>query len=113
MKKSLITLVLGLLVSVATMAQSNKEIRAERITQQAVTKIEASLTLTEEEKKTFEDLKKESLFKHFEIAEQYKTDNPEIFKQKINENNQLFNKSMFDAFGKARAREIMGTLKKK
>ncbi|MFD2289860.1 hypothetical protein ACFSKN_03030 [Mariniflexile gromovii] len=111
MKKSLFTLVLGLLVSIATMAQSNNDRRAERITQQALTKIEASLTLKEEEKKTFEALKKESLFKHFEIADEYKTKDPEMFKQKIKENNEKFNESMFKAFGKARAREIMATMK--
>ena len=113
MKKILFTLVLGLLVNITTMAQTNNDRRAERITQQAIEKIETSLTLKEEEKKTFVTLKKEQLFKHFEIVEKYKVKDPEMFREKITENNQKINKSMFEAFGKARAREILGAMKNK
>lgn len=112
MKKSLFTLVLGLLISVAAMAQSKNDRRAETIIQKEITKIEASLTLEDEEKETFKKIKKEQVLKHIEIVEEFKTKDPVLFKQKVRENNQSYNKSMFEAFGKPRAREIFAAIKK-
>lgn len=113
MKKSLLTLVFGLLISVAAVAQSNLEKRVEIATNKKIEKIEASLKFqNDEEKEKFTALITEQITRHFKIADKYKESDPTMFKQKVRENSKQYNKELRETFGIDRANEFLAAGRK-
>ena len=107
MKKSLFTLVFGLLISVTAVAQSNVEKLVEKSTNKKIEKIEASLKFqNDEEKEKFATLTKERLTKHFNIVEKYKESDPAMFNQKRKDNMKQYNKELQEAFGTERGKAL-------
>ena len=113
MKKSLFTLVFGLLISVTAVAQSNLEKHVEKSTDIKIERIEASLKFqNDEEKEKFATLTKEQLTRHFNIGKKYKKSDPEMCKQKRRDNNKQYNKELQEAFGTERAKALFQASKK-
>jgi hypothetical protein len=112
MKKSLLTLVLGLLISVSAMAQSKNEKRFSKMTDKKIEKIELVTKLSDSEKETFHKLNKAYLTKHFSLKE-LKESNPAEFKTEIKANKNNLETKLIAAFGKKRATEILNAGKKK
>ncbi|MDN3663920.1 hypothetical protein ACFFU1_15125 [Algibacter miyuki] len=112
MKKSLLTLVLGLLISVSTMAQSKNEARAIKTTNNKIELIEKSIKLTNIEKETFIELNKAYVTKHFDLKPLKESD-PATYKTEVKANNADFRKKLTAALGKERATEIINASKKK
>lgn len=112
MKKSLLTIALGLLISVSAMAQSKNEKRAIKTTNQKIEKIEKTLTLSDTEKETYSELNKVYLVNHFDLRELKKSD-PAKFKSGIKANKADFMKKLAAALGKDRANEIVKASKGK
>ncbi|MEP3838649.1 MAG: hypothetical protein ABJM36_13435 [Algibacter sp.] len=112
MKKSLLTLVLGLLISVTAMAQSKNEARAIKTTNNKIEQIEKTIELTDSEKETFIELNKAYVIKHFELRDLKESD-PDTFKSGVKANKADFTKKLNAALGKERATEIIKASKKK
>ncbi|MDO6736313.1 hypothetical protein [Wenyingzhuangia sp. 2_MG-2023] len=112
MKKILLTVVLGLLISVSTMAQSKNEKRAIKITNNKIELIEKSIELSESEKETFIEFNKAYISKHLDLRALKKSD-PAKYKTEVKANKNNLIKKLNDAFGKERATEIMNAGKKK
>lgn len=107
MKKTIITLVVGLLISVASIAQSKAEVQAETIAKKDIQKISAVVSMNEEEQEKYITIKKEYLINHFKIVKEYRKNDPEKFKEKRTENGKKLNADMVAAFGKPRALEFL------
>jgi hypothetical protein len=112
MKKSLTTLVFGLLISVSVLAQSKIEKRALTITNKKIEKIEAVTKLSKSEKETYRKIYQVYLVKHFGLSE-LKEKHPSKFKEGVRKNNASFKKKLIAAIGKKRADEIIKVGQKK
>lgn len=107
MKKSILTLAFGLLISLVTVAQSEENDRLERVLSKEIAKIENTLTLNEKEKETYKKIKTQQLTKHFSLSKEFKASDPDMFKQKVKENSKQYTSELIEAFGKKRATEIL------
>ena len=106
MKKVLLTLLFGVLISVTAMAQKANK-RIDRLVDKDLAKIEATVTLEDSEKEKYLELKKAYLTNHFSASDKYKESDKDILKQKIKENKDQFESEVNAAFGKERAAEIL------
>ncbi|ANW96387.1 hypothetical protein AXE80_08895 [Wenyingzhuangia fucanilytica] len=107
MKKTITTLAIALLISVASMGQSNAEARAETLASKDLQKVTAVISLNEEEQEKYLSIKKAYFMNHFSFAKEYRDSNPEKFKEKIKENGVKLNSDMVAAFGRPRAVELL------
>lgn len=112
MKKSLLTLVLGLLISASALAQSKNETRAIKVTNNKIERIEQVTTLSDSEKETFSELNKAYISNHFDLKPLKESD-PAKYKTEVKANKADFKKKMTSALGKERATEIMNASKNK
>jgi hypothetical protein len=113
MKKIVLTLVLGLLISISAMAQSKNDKRATKATDRKIEKIEKTTKLSDSEKETFTELNKAFAIKHFSLREELKESDPAKYKEEVKANRADFNKKLTAALGKARAKEIIAASKVK
>ena len=113
MKKSLLTLMVGLLISASTMAQSKSEKKIEKRANAAVEKVQATVKLSEEEKVKYFEIQKTQLINRAEVPKGLKQSDPDKFKEKVKESRKQFTKNLMDAFGKKRGKEILEASKKK
>ena len=107
MKKSILTLAFGLLLSASAVAQADLNERAKSLTKKNIVKIDAAVHLSDDEKATYPDFSNAFYLEHFTIVQKYKTDNPELFKEKVIENNNIFIAKLKKAYGNKRANEIL------
>lgn len=110
--KIFLTLALGLLISVSTMAQSKNEKRISKLTDKKIEKIELVTKLSDSEKETFHEINKAYLTKHYSLKELKESD-PAQFKTEIKANKKDLETKLIAAFGKERATEILSAAKKK
>lgn len=107
LKKNLLTLLIGTLISISAIAQSKSELRAEKLTIKSIEKIETETKLTEDEKVKYTEIQKEKLLNHFKIANEFRKSDPDKFKEKVKENGHLYVKNLLETFGNRRGREIL------
>lgn len=112
MKKSILTLVLGLLISVSAIAQSKNETRAIKTTNNKIKLIEQTIALSDSEKATFTELNVAYVTKHLDLKPLKESD-PEAHKAEVKANNADLKKKLSAALGKERATEILAASKKK
>lgn len=112
MKKTVLTVIVGLLISVSVMAQSKNEARALKTTNNKIEQIEQTTQLSDSEKETFFELNKAYVLKHFDLKALKKSD-PAKYKKEVKANNADFRKKLTAALGKERATEIINAGKKK
>lgn len=110
MKKFLLTLVLGLFISITTIAQSNSEKRAANGTKKSIANIEKTIKLSDAEKETYAELNNAYLLNHFELQEMKKSD-PAAFKKGIKANKADYIEKLTNSLGKERTDEILAALK--
>lgn len=108
MKKILLSLVFGLLITVSTMAQS----KAEKGTAKKIQQIESVTKLSDSEKASFSKLNIAYMTKHFEIKPLKQSD-PAKYKTEAKANKTEFLKNLSAAVGEERANEIINAAKKK
>ncbi|WP_159020746.1 hypothetical protein [Algibacter sp. L3A6] len=89
------------------MAQADLNERAKNLTKENIVKIDTEINLTDDEKATYPDFSNAYYLEHFTIVQKYKTDNPELFKEKVIENNNIFIAKLKKAYGNKRANEIL------
>jgi len=112
MKKIVLTVIAGLLISVSVMAQSKSEARALKVTNNKIEKIEQITKLSDSEKETFSELNKAYAVKHFDLRALKESD-PATYKKEVKANRVDLMKKLTAALGKERATEIMDAGKKK
>lgn len=111
MKKILMTLVLGLLISVSTMAQSKDEQKAIKAANKNIERVEKTIKLTDAERETYFELKKSFAMTHNSLKPLKESD-PAKYKAGVKENGADFSKKLTKAFGEERAAEIKKAGKK-
>ena len=89
------------------MAQADLNERAKNLTKENIVKIDAAVHLTDDEKATYPGFSNTYYLEHFTIVQKYKTDNPELFKEKVVENNNIFIAKLKKAYGNKRGNEIL------
>jgi len=105
MKKSILFTLLFVAFSMSSFAQKNLEKRIKANVDAYIERVEKNTTLTAEEKTKLFGLKKDHTENFWKISQEYK-DKPEL-KAKRQEINIAYGKSIMDAFGKERGREIL------
>jgi hypothetical protein len=113
MKRIVLTVIVGLLISVSAIAQSKSETKLINKANKAVEKVLANLELTEGEKETYFELQKARLTERSEFPKGLKESDPELFKEKSKANRKKFTKNVIEAFGKERGKEILEASKNK
>ena len=113
MKKIVLTLVLGLLVSLSVIAQSKDEKRATNATNKKIETIQKTIELLDSEKEIYFELNKVFAIKHFSLRDELKESDPAKFKEEVKANGADFRKKLTAALGKARAKEIIAASKVK
>ncbi|GAA3651198.1 hypothetical protein [Flavivirga jejuensis] len=113
MKKSALTVIVGLLISVSALAQSKSEMKIEKRATKAVEKLETTIKLSESEKATYFELQKAKLQDRANFPKGLKESDPDAFKAKAKANRKEFTKSVIKAFGEKRGKEILEAAKKK
>lgn len=113
MKRIVLTLALGLLISMSVLAQSKNEQRATNVTNKKIETIEKTTKLSDSEKETYFELNKAYVIKHFNLKDEFKESDPDKFKIEVRANNVDLNKKITAAFGKTRAKEIIAAAKVK
>jgi hypothetical protein len=106
MKKTIITFILGLFITLGAMAQSKIERRAINSTNKKIEQIQMTTSLSDSEKETYSKLNTAYMIKHFEIRDEFKESDPAKFNIERKANNADFDKKITVAFGETRAKEI-------
>ncbi|MDO7172432.1 hypothetical protein [Mariniflexile sp. AS56] len=113
MKRIVLTVIVGLLISLSAMAQSKSEKNAEKKAQKAVEKVQTAIELTEEEKAKYFELQKTQFLNRAELPKGLKESDPDTFKEKTRENRKQFEKNLLETFGDKRGKAILNATKKK
>lgn len=113
MKKKLVTLVVGLLISLATTGQSKVEVRAERLLSKDLEKVTSLIDLTKEEREKYSEIKKKQIINFCMIAEEFRKTNPTKFKEEVRKNQKNSEAELIEVFGKHRAMELVRASRKK
>ncbi|MBF8148759.1 hypothetical protein ITJ86_02550 [Winogradskyella sp. F6397] len=111
MKKTIVLLVLSIAMCSTVFAQKNLEKRIDKRVDTYVERVESNMTLSDKEKKTLVSLREAHAIAFYEIKEKYEKGSAEN-KEKRKENNREFARSLNEAFGKARAKEIKNASRK-
>ncbi|CAH8283017.1 hypothetical protein EV196_1024 [Mariniflexile fucanivorans] len=112
MKKSILTVLAVLLISISAMAQSKNEKRAIKATNNKIELIEKITKLSDLEKETFTELNNAFAIKHFSLRDLKESD-PAKYKEEVKANGADFAKKLTAALGKERSTEIINASKKK
>ena len=107
MKKIVVLLIFSLAINSSLFAQKNLDKKVNSY----VETVESKTTLTSKEKETITAFKKTHLMAIAEISKNYEKGSSEL-KEKRRESNKQFSKSLTEAFGKQRAKEIVSASKK-
>ncbi|WP_159020748.1 hypothetical protein [Algibacter sp. L3A6] len=107
MRKTILTLIFGILLSITGNAQNDLDERSQARTSEDIIKIDALVNLTDDEKASYNDFSNAYYLEYFKIAKKHKTNNLELFKEKINETNAVFVNNLKKEYGKKRAYEIL------
>mgnify|MGYP003648890516 FL=1 len=111
MKKVILFLVFSVVVSGSLFAQKNADKKLQKRTDAYIARVESKITLSKEEKEKLIVLKNEHTKSSFQITSEHKG-TPEL-KVKRKERKMQFSKSLTEAFGKKRAKEIKKASKRK
>lgn len=107
MKKSIFTLVFGILLSLSAAAQVDLTEKAEKLAARDIETTETVTKLTKKEKKTYSKLLTEHYLRHWDIVDKYKATDPDKFKESVQNNGKYFAQLTIDAFGNKRGVEIL------
>ena len=114
MKKAILFLVFTVAISGSLFAQKNQDEKIQKRVDTYIETVESKITLSNEEKEKIIELKTAHTEASLKIIAKYKgkTELAEEKKQARKELNKGFNKSLVEAFGKERAKEIRTAAKK-
>ena len=112
MKKTILLLVVfSIAISSSVFAQKKSDQKIDKKVNAYIERVESKLTLTNEEKETLTALNEAHVKATLEINEKYEKGSEEL-KAKRKENNKTYGKSLKDAFGSERAKEIKNAARK-
>ena len=107
MKKNVLTLIIGLLISITAVGQSKAEVKAAAKAETSLEKLQASIELTDVEQAKYLEIATARFVDRSTWPKGVKNDDKAKFKELVKKNSDLYESGLVDAFGEKRAQEIL------